>query len=89
MSLKRTPLRRISDKRAVELRIYSTKRKAYLAKNAICECCYVRPAQDIHHRAKRTGGNYLNEETWMGVCRHCHEWIHNHATIARAQGYLI
>jgi hypothetical protein len=31
----------------------------------------------------------LKEETWMGVCRHCHEWIHNHATIARAQGYLI
>ena len=89
MSLKRTSLRRISKKRSADLRVYTKTRKEYLLANPTCECCHVAPAEDIHHRAKRTGDNFLKEETWMGVCRSCHEWIHNHATIARAQGYLI
>ena len=36
-SLKRTPIRRVSTKRAAQLREYSTRREAYLARNPVCE----------------------------------------------------
>lgn len=36
-SLKRTPIRRVSTKRAKQLREYATRRDRYLAENPICE----------------------------------------------------
>lgn len=35
--LKRTPLRRVSTTRAAELRLYSLRRKRFLAENPVCE----------------------------------------------------
>ncbi len=43
---------------------------------------------DIHHKAGRTGANYLDESTWMAVSREAHEWIHSHPKEARAKGWL-
>lgn len=43
---------------------------------------------DIHHTHGRTGSNYLDEATWMAVCREAHDRIHENPRWARAKGYL-
>ena len=102
------PIRRVSKKRAKEMRSYAQKRKAFLDMHPICQvwlkesgatetpsamCCLllhgVGPrATEIHHREGR-GRNYLNEETWLAVCRQNHERIHNNPSWARANGFLV
>lgn len=44
---------------------------------------------DIHHKAGRTGSNYLDESTWMAVSRLAHDWIHTHPKEARKRGWLV
>lgn len=44
---------------------------------------------DIHHKAGRTGSNYLDTSTWMAVSRAAHDWIHTHPKEARARGWLV
>ena len=96
---RKTPLRRVSKKRAKESRIYSAKRRAFLEAHPICGCgvqrhlfgelfvCQ-RRAVDVHHTKGRTGGNYLDEKTWLAVCRPHHIWIHNNPSKARKMGLL-
>lgn len=87
--MKRTPLRRISSKRAKQVRAYSRIRLAYLAQHKYCQCCQVMKACDIHHKAGRRG-EMLNETNhWLAVCRDCHNFIHANPRIARAYGWLI
>jgi hypothetical protein len=45
-------------------------------------------ATDIHHTKGRTGGNYLNTDTWLSACREEHDWVHSHPKEARALGLL-
>lgn len=83
----------MSAKRKKEAAIYSKKRKAFLAKWPACQAliatvCFER-ATDIHHMEGRLKGNYLNESTWLPVCRDCHNWIHSHPTLARTLGLLV
>jgi hypothetical protein len=40
---------------------------------------------DVHHMEGR-GGNFLKVETWLPVCRACHDWIHTHGRAAEAFG---
>jgi hypothetical protein len=44
---------------------------------------------DIHHKAGRTGGGYLDESTWMAVSREGHDWIHAHPKEAEARGWIV
>src|SRR4051812_40555365 len=88
--IRRTPLRRVSKKRARELKAYSLLRAAFLKARPYCEVCEViglqpRLAREIHHMARR-GPNLLNTETWLPVCREAHEWIHNNPGKARKLG---
>ena len=77
----------VSKKHKVELAEYSKKRKVYLLRNPHCEICGVM-ATDIHHKARR-GKNLNNEETWMPVCRLCHNKCHDNPAWAKENGYLI
>lgn len=43
---------------------------------------------DLHHRHGRGPSGYLNELTWLSVCRICHDWIHAHPHKARSLGLL-
>ncbi len=94
-SIKRTPLRRVSKKRAVGLRIYSKLRKQFLEEHPYCQAyatiwypaCDSPPSVEIHH--KRGRGKYLNEtSTWLAVCRMSHDFIHQHPKAARIMGFL-
>lgn len=51
-----------------------------------CQLCGAQ-ATDIHHKAKR-GKNLNNVDTWMAVCRKCHNRIEDNKSWARANGLL-
>jgi hypothetical protein len=86
--MKRTRLSPISDRRRAEAKEYAEKREAFLRQRPVCERCDRRSSRDVHHKAGRYGGNYLNVATWAALCRHCHDDIHQHPSQARASGWL-
>jgi hypothetical protein len=77
----------VSSKHKAELAVYSDKRKTYLLCNPYCEICGVF-ATDIHHKERR-GKNLNNEETWMPLCRFCHQKVESNGKWARENGYLV
>lgn len=87
--LKRTSLRKVSNRHAKELRFYRIVRDGYMAQHPNCEMpgCEAE-ANDLHHKAGR-GPNLSNTKTFMAVCRPHHEWIHSHALAARTLGVLV
>lgn len=83
----RKPIRRVSKKRAQELRIYQYLYKAYLELNAKCEVCGD-PSEAVHH--KRGRGIHLNKiEFFLSCCNLCHDRIHRSPAWARSQGFLL
>lgn len=74
--------------------IYGKERRAFLMLHPLCDACREidptkqRGSTDVHHRHGRTGKNYLDQSTWLAVCRPCHDWIHTHPGQARAKGLL-
>lgn len=102
--LRRTRLRPVSKRRAAEGRTYSAKRRAFLAAHQTCQALpiilmaghqvYMKAwsstaATDVHHKAGRRGDAYLDETTWLAVCRTCHDWIHAHPAEARKLGLIV
>ena len=100
---KRKRIPAMSAKRKGEAREYSRKRKAFLEEHPDCNVWFPawvqgmgywampvceRKSTDVHHKAGRLGGNYLDETTWLPVCRACHNWIHTNPNAARALGLL-
>ena len=85
---RRKPLRRVSLKRAKQLREYLKVRNEYLSENNFCEVCG-RPAQDLHHRSGRIGEKLTDKANFMALCRLHHTWIHEHPKEARSLGWLI
>ena len=80
----------VSEKRQVAMDEYSKKRLAFLAVHMNCQAKLVgctRVATDIHHKAGRTGDNYLNMNTWLAVCRSCHSWIEINPDAAKELGF--
>lgn len=75
-----------------KLEIYKDKRAAFL-QNHTCDFpsepfghCF-KLASDVHHTAGRKA-NLLNEDTWLGLCREHHTWVHENAREARKMGLL-
>ena len=86
--MKRTPLRRVSKRRADKMVEYSNLRKQLLLERPICEVCGEAKSTDCHHKNGRNGGNYLDYSTFLSVCRRCHNLIENNKRWARDNGYL-
>ena len=94
----RTPIRRVSVKHAKELREYAKLRKEFMELNDLCYATHIlrrcghydcqRWASDLHHVQGR-GKNLLRTETWIAVCRSCHQFIHDHPRQAREVGLLL
>jgi hypothetical protein len=89
--MKRTPLRRVSSKRARENRIYLKLAAEHLLKHPFCQCCSllwpeskVEPhrATQCHH-SKGRGKYFLDKSTYRSACGASHHYIHfenpNHA----------
>ena len=89
---RRTALRKVSRKRQREGAVYRKKRHHFLTEFPLCEIeregCH-KYASDIHHKAGRLQGNYLNQDTWIPAWRHCHDWIHRNPIEARELRLLV
>lgn len=90
-NLKRTPIKKVSDKKSKRDKVYSVLRQKYLEENPICQICNSVPSTDIHH--KHSGADrakYQNDlSTWMALCRGCHTEIHENPKWARDNDYLV
>jgi hypothetical protein len=87
------PIKARSAKRAKDDRVYLKLRSEYLTNNPYCQarlsnCTYT--ATEIHHKHSGTDRNkyYLITPTWMGVCRNCHNEIHDNPKRAKELGFL-
>lgn len=85
----RKPIAQISDKRATQFVVYKLKKKRFLKKWPNCKKCLYVEATEIHHRNGREGERLNDEIYFMGVCRVCHTWIHEHPEASRKKGWLI
>lgn len=81
----RRRIRPRSKKRTVLDREYAKLRTAFLTGKK-CEVCE-KPAEDAHHTKGRVK-YYLAVDTWMAVCRGCHDNIHRNPALAYEKGYL-
>lgn len=81
-------MRRVSKKRQAEQKEYSKRRLNFLAMLPSCEVCAKSKSTDIHHKKGR-GKYYLDEDSWLAVCRPCHDRIHSNPIWARENNYII
>lgn len=89
---KRLPSR--SHKRIKEEAEYSKKRVPFLEQHSRCQasltgiCTHY--STDVHHTkgGSERGISFLDQESWLAVCRACHQWIHEHPRQAREMGLL-
>ncbi len=100
MITRRKPIRRVSSKRAKQLKEYAKLRNEFLKANPICRVwldenpeAELRPSSaiacDIHHMKSRVGKMLLDTRYWMAVSRTAHQRIHAFPKWAREKGYLL
>lgn len=80
-----------SPKRVILDQVYSVARKQFLTSRPYCyaalEGCS-KHSTDVHHKAGRNR-QYLNQDTWLAVCRNCHQWIELNPAKAKELGFSI
>ena len=83
---KAKPIAPRSQKRAIQEREYSAKRKIFLNDNPICQAhiqgICTSHATQCHHKKGRLGNDLVDETYWLAVCHACHEYIENHREFA-------
>jgi hypothetical protein len=80
----------VSAKRRVEMDEYSKLRNVFLIAKPYCEAKLVgctRVSTDVHHKAGRSGNNYLKVGTWAALCRSCHSYIELNPEEAKELGF--
>lgn len=90
--MKRVKLKTMSSKRRKDHATYMARRSEYLTQTPACEAKLPRctkVATQIHHKAGRTGTNFLDVTTWISICDRCHRHIHTHPNKARELGLLV
>jgi len=83
------PIPTKSSKRKEHEKEYRTKGKAFLKKHPKCAGKFkgcTGKSEQIHHKAGRTGANYLNEKTWLAVCANCHTAIELNPVESKQKG---
>lgn len=88
------PLAPRSKKRAKQEKEYSDKRKIFMSTHPMCQAnisgLCTQQSTDVHHIISGSNRNtsFLDDNTWLSVCRACHSWIHLHPKTARDLGLL-
>lgn len=93
--MKRSPLRRVSKKKAALDREYYILRAEFLSRPENRYCPVERlihgrfcvPTTDVHHQWGR-GIYYLAVDTWLAVSREGHAWIESERIEATKRGWL-
>lgn len=86
----KTAIKKVSDKRAIQLREYSKLRKQFLKDNPNCAVYPYLKATEIHHKFSGANRNrfFLAVGTWMAVSREGHNFIHSNVSLSKERGYL-
>lgn len=87
----RTPIKKVSDKRAVKDLQYYALRKVFMEKPENQTCPITgQQTVEVHHKfsGKDRDKYYLDVTTWLAVSRDGHNWIHENPKEAREKGYL-
>lgn len=85
--LKRTPVKKVSDKRKEQNTLYSQARATWIIGKR-CACCGD-PATEVHHKAGRTNDLLLEKKYWLPVCNGCHRLITEDSAWAVKEGYSL
>jgi hypothetical protein len=72
MPMKRTPIRRVSKRRATLLPKLRRVVAEVLARDPICICCKKKPSEEAHHQKGRLGPLLLDKKFMIGLCKTCH-----------------
>lgn len=90
--LKRTRVAKVSEKKRRDLVLYAPLKKQFLLDKPACELNFrgcTKKAIEPHHKST-SERDFLNTETWISVCRNCHEICEGMAAQRRRElGYLI
>lgn len=62
---------------------------AWFEEDKLWEWAVPPASTEIHHKAGRSGANYLDESTWMACSSEGHRWITDHPKEAEARGWII
>jgi len=86
----RKAIPKVSKKRAEKDKVYLQLRKEFLTKNLKCMICNFNKPTDIHHQFIGANRNkyYLEVDTWMALCRNCHNDVHDNPKKSRELGYI-
>jgi hypothetical protein len=71
------PVKKVSERRADELKEYPSKKRKFLNENPNCQLKQIGctgKATEIHH-CSISANNFLNEKTWKGGCSNCHHFV--------------
>lgn len=79
--MKRTPLRKVSKKRAKLMRQVKPERDAYRAEFRMCQLCHRKLAQHVHEIASGPARQRALEvrAAWLSLCEGCHRRMHDYS----------
>lgn len=82
-----------SQKRAIQEKEYSVRRRVFLQNHSMCEAhiqgiCKGQ-STEVHHKKGRVGDDLLDETHWLALCHSCHEYVENNRAFAMEQGFSI
>lgn len=73
----------------LEEKLYRTKtRIEFLLSHPKCQVCGKRKSTQVHHKRGKRGPLLNDVRHFLAVEMECHDWITNHTTEAREQGFL-
>jgi len=88
--LRKTPVKKISDKRVEENKIYQPLSQEFRKKFPRCvikspEC--TKFTQGVHHVEGRVGDDFLDESKMLPSCNACNNYIESHSKWAKENGF--
>lgn len=84
-----TPIKKVSDKRAIQNKEYLRLRKQFLKENPNCAVYPYLKATDVHHKKGRIGNLLTDTRYFLAVSRQAHTQIELNPNWARENGYIL
>lgn len=90
MLKKSKPIKKVSDKRAMEKIIYDSERIKFLQlpENKTCPITG-KPTTDVHHMKGRVGSLYLDKRFWVALSREGHKFVEENPIWSKENGYSL
>lgn len=87
-TVRRTPVKPRSDKRAAQMREYVPLMLAFLEAHPLCDRCG-KPSTCVHHTRGREGWRLTVVAWWKAACHGCNDFAETHTGEALAEGWLL